>query len=384
MRPGRPWGAIAVIVTLAGCGGNRSGGEPTRLTVVRPAPPLMRIAGRAVGPRTGAIKWERRLEGPVVPGPIEGVDGSLLAASNGGILHALDPATGKDRWTFNGEGSYGVDLSTSPARLRDGTVIWPGPRSTVFALDGRTGASKWTASVPGGDPHTPAIDGDRIYVQDGGGALTAFDTAGRWRWEVKLGDSSHSSPAVGTDGTVYTAADKTLFAVRDGQVVWRVRTDALIEVSPAVASEGTITVASNDHFLYGVSPAGRVRWRFDIGAWTYSSPAVTPDGLIYFGDHLGRLNGIDARTGRLRYRVLGRGKTRTVRAVGVWTRPAVDANHAVYFGTRLGNVHGFDARARRLFDLHLGAETIDSYPTLTRDGLLVIGSESGRLTAIGP
>ncbi len=82
--------------------------------------------------------------------------------------------------------------------------------------------------------------------------------------------------------------------------------------------------------------------------------------------------------------MLGRGKTSTVRAVGVWTRPAVDATHAVYFGTRLGNVHGFDAPARRLFDLHLGVETIDSYPTLTRDGLLVIGSESGTLTAIGP
>lgn len=260
MRPRRAWGALAVIVTLAGCGGaagNRGGGGPTRLTVVRPAPPLKRITGRAVGPRTGAIKWERRLEGPVVPGPIEGVDGSVLAAGNGGILHALDPATGNDRWTFDGKGSYGVDLSTSPATLRDGTVIWPGPRSTVFALDGRTGARKWTASVPGGDPHTPAIDGDRIYVQDGGGALTAFDTAGRRRWGVKLGDSSYSSPAVGTDRTVYTAADKTLFAVRDGQVVWRVHTAGLIEVSPAVASEGTTTIASNDHFLYGVSPAGR-------------------------------------------------------------------------------------------------------------------------------
>lgn len=182
---------------------------------------------------------------------------------------------------------------------------------------------------------------------------------------------------------MYAAADETLFAVRGGRIAWRVRTGSLIEVSPAVASDGTITIGSNDKYQYGVSPSGRVRWRYDIRAWTYSSAAVTPDGLIYFGDHLGVVNALDARTGKLRYRVLGRGKSHYVRAVGVWTKPAVDARHSVYFGTRLGHVHGFDARGKRLFDLDLGDETIDSYPTITRNGLLVIGSESRTLTAIG-
>lgn len=37
--------------------------------------------------------------------------------------HGLDPATGEDRWRFDGGGSYGNALSTSAAILPDGTVV---------------------------------------------------------------------------------------------------------------------------------------------------------------------------------------------------------------------------------------------------------------------
>lgn len=186
---------------------------------------------------------------------------------------------------------------------------------------------------------------------------------------------------VGDDGTVYTAAGDDLFAVRDGKVVWKFATRGLVEVSPAVASDGTITVGSNDHHQYGVSPAGKQRWSYDLGDLTYSSAAATPDGLVYVGDHRGLVSALDARTGRLRYRVLGKGRTKTLRSVGVWTRPVIDGRHDVYFGTRPGHLHGFGPRGQRLFDVDLGG-TVDSYPVLTSKGLLVAGSESGTLIAL--
>ena len=63
-----------------------------------------------------------------------GADGTVFAAINAGVLHALDPATGADRWTFDGRGNYGTDLSTTPAVLASGTVLWPGPHNTLHAL----------------------------------------------------------------------------------------------------------------------------------------------------------------------------------------------------------------------------------------------------------
>lgn len=74
------------------------------------------------------------LEGAVVPWPVVGVDGSLLAASNGGVHRALDPATGADRWTYDDGGPYGVDLATGPTVLPHGSILWPDPGERLHAL----------------------------------------------------------------------------------------------------------------------------------------------------------------------------------------------------------------------------------------------------------
>lgn len=398
-------GAVALVVAVAGCGSAPSPSRSPAPGSAVPASPLGAVRapeldapwpgfGRdvrhaavspATGPQTGRVRWRRQLEGPVVPGPAVGRDGTVYAASNAGTLHALDGATGRDRWTYDGGGAYGVDLSTTPAVLATGTVLWPGPRDALHALDARSGRLLWRAPFAA-QPLSPLVDGDRVYVQDAGGTLTALRLRGRAAprrlWSLHLGTSSYASAALGRDGTVYTAADDTLFAVRDGRVRWRVKTRGLVEVSPAVASDGTVTVGSNDRSQYGVSPAGKVRWRHDLGDLTYSSAATTPDGLVYVGDHRGQVSALDARTGRLRYRVLGRGRTAREKNVGVWTMPVVDARHDVYFGTHLGHLHGFDARGRRLLDVDLGG-VVDSYPALTADGTLIVGSESGTLLALG-
>ena len=109
------------------------------------------------GPRTGRQRWQRRLEGRATPGPVLGADGSVYAASNGGVLHALDPSTGADRWTFDGGGPYGSDLSTSPAVLGDGTILWPGPRRRLIALDAG-GHERWSEPF-GATVLSPAVAG---------------------------------------------------------------------------------------------------------------------------------------------------------------------------------------------------------------------------------
>lgn len=166
-------------------------------------------------------------------------------------------------------------------------------------------------------------------------------------------------------------------------MLWRFPARQISEVSPTVAGDGTVVFGANDDTVYGVSPAGKLRWRYGLGAYTYSSPVVTPDGLAYVGDHKGFMNALDARTGRLVTRVLGLGRTASRRDVGIWTSAAIDSRHDVYFGTRPGHVYGFAPGGRRLLDIDTGA-TVDSYPALAGDGTLLIGSENGSLYAIAP
>ncbi|MFN2523569.1 MAG: PQQ-binding-like beta-propeller repeat protein, partial [Mycobacteriales bacterium] len=346
-----------------------------------------RTAGRtsataAVGPRTGRVLWQRTLEGAVVPGAAVGVDGSVLQASNGGVLHALDPATGRDRWTYDAGSAYGSDLSATPAVLADGTVLWPGPGSALIALT-PAGRLLWREELDG-FVLSPAVVGSRVYVATSTGTVTAWDVTGPQRhraWTHRLGGTSYSSPAVAPDGTVLVASDRTVTALADrgrsASVRWRYRARDTIEVSLAVGDEGTVVVGTNGDDEIGLRPDGSVRWRFEKGDWSYSSPVVR-DGRAYFGDHLGYLDVVDVGTGRELHRDLGIPKERgtTSSGTGVWTAPLVDSAGNVFFGTAAGHVYGFGADGRRLWDLDTGA-VVASYPALTADGTLVIGSTNG-------
>jgi len=398
--------ATVILVSCGGIGGRSSpGAETARPSDV--ALPIRPGAGSAwpaaihdarhssavesgvVGPQTDKVRWERRLEGNVTPGPALGADGTVYAASNAGLLHALDPSTGADRWVFDGGGAYGSDLSTTPAILGDGTILWPGPANTLFALD-PLGHLLWRQSL-GGFVLSPADRGDgRIYVMDMAGTLAALDVgpgSHSVAWTTKLGSSSYASPAIAPDGSVVTAVDAEVVAVTDrgdhGEVRWRWRAPATIEVSPAVGPDGTVVIGPNDDFVYGIAPNGTLRWRWRKGDWSYSSAAVTPNGLAYLGDHLGFLDILDASSGSLVNRLATIAKTEPhPGGVGVWTSPAVDSVGDVYFGTVVGHVYGFGPDGRRLFDLDTGA-TVDSYPALGPDGTLYIGSANGRLYAVG-
>jgi len=342
-----------------------------------------------VGPQAGRIRWERQLEGNVTPGPVLGADGTVYSASNAGTLHALNPATGQDRWTFDGGGSYGSDLSTTPSILRDGTILWPGPSDTLIALN-PSGQLLWRQRFAG-FVLSPADRGDgRVYVMDMAGTLSALDVgpAGhRVAWTLKLGALSYSSPAVSATGTAVAAVADAVVGVTDrgdhGEPVWRWRAPATVEVSPAIGPDGTVVVGLNDDYIYGLGSDGAQRWRWRKGDWSYSSAAVTPDGRAYVGDHLGFLDVLDAATGSLVRRLATIPKSEPhPGGVGVWTSPAVDSAGNVYFGTVVGHVYGFGPDGRQLFDVNTGA-TVDSYPALGPDGTLYIGSANGRLYALG-
>jgi len=321
--------AIALLL-LAGCGGS-SGGDTTGSAagsvaetaaptgVVLPAAPLAGPVGKAspvgswpsfahdpghgggapvVGPQSAKLLWRRQLEGPVVPGPAVGKGGVVYAASNGGALHAVDLESGTDFWTFEGGGSYGSDLSTVPALLPGGEVLWPGPENTLFALD-EEGQELWSEQLPG-QPTSPVVTADgNVVVGDTAGTLEQLKLQPKGKpqveWQVELGDTSFSSPALGKDGTVYTTTEKGLYAVKDGKVLWSFAGDSISEVSPAVAPDGTIILGTNDS-EYGISPEGKALWRHKNGTRTYSSPVVTEGGLVYYGDNAGSSPSSSRRT----------------------------------------------------------------------------------------
>ena len=83
-------------------------------------------------------------------------------------------------------------------------------------------------------------------------------TAGVKLWEFETGESEYgvtSSPAIGSDGTVYVGSeDKKLYAIngKTGAKLWEFETGWGVSSSPAIGSDGTVYVGSEDSKLYAI------------------------------------------------------------------------------------------------------------------------------------
>lgn len=333
------------------------------------------------GPTTGHIAWTRDLGANITPGPVVGANGTIYVATKAGILHAIDSATGADRWTFDAGSPTGgpVDLSVSPLVLPDGDILWPGSAGTLYTLS--PSGQVLGSDHLGGPLTSPVLSGNSVYVGTTTGKLLALSVSGPLpvtRWSLTIGSVSYGSPVVAPDGAVVTTVDDCVVVVADhgihGSVSWTHTFHGAVETSASVGSDGTIVVGTNDPYEYGFTPSGKVAWRFRRGTQSYSSPSVSA-ALAYFGGNDGALHVVHASDGSLRHTDLGRD--------GVWGAQAVDEHGDVYFGTQGHHIYGYDAAGHQLFDL-TASGAIDSYPALIANGTLIIGDEAGTLYAVGP
>ena len=67
-------------------------------------------------------------------------------------------------------------------------------------------------------------------------------------------------------------------------VLWEFETGGMVDSSPAIGSDGTVYVGSRDDKLYALSgKTGDKLWEFETGGMVHSSPAIGPDGTVYVG-----------------------------------------------------------------------------------------------------
>jgi len=106
-------------------------------------------------------------------------------------------------------------------------------------------------------------------------------------WEFETGGEVVSSPAIGSDGTVYVGSqwDNKVYAINpDGTKKWEFKTAGRIHSSPAVGTDGTICIGSFDNRLYALDgKTGAKKWEFETGAYVYSSPVIGENGTLYIG-----------------------------------------------------------------------------------------------------
>ncbi len=144
----------------------------------------------------GSVQWTYQrpmpLGGPSLQGAPDPafIGGSVIAGFADGTVEALDPATGKVRWTRRlcQERRKMNDADLTPVELPDGSILTGCHSRGIAVLAPEDGAVIETWRVPG--PLHAVVDLDRIWLTTASGKLFALDAESlEARWEVDLGET---------------------------------------------------------------------------------------------------------------------------------------------------------------------------------------------------
>ena len=199
----------------------------------------------------------------------------------------------------------------------------------LLCVDRATGRLKWTRTLAGETPpdhfegylpehgyasHTPASDGEKVFVYFGRGGAAAFDLDGKQLWHVKLGNDANgknwgsaASPVLHGNLVILTASEEAhaLIALdkSSGREVWRAPGSALEYVfgTPLLAgpaAQPDLVLALPDE-LWALNPdTGKLRWFASTGLPGNIAPSVvTGDGAVYAFGGFPQLGAIAVKLG---------------------------------------------------------------------------------------
>ena len=254
---------------------------------------------------TGAEKWQyysRRCgwsspalgHGLVFATFIGGVT-ARCARLGGGAIVAFSARTGRIRW------SRDIGKSESSPLVSHGTVYVGATDGRVYALDAATGKERWSYETGAPVKASPTLAGGRLFVGNYNGDVYALDArSGRVLWHDGGYGDIYSSAAVvagrvyvgSIDGSVYA------FSAGSGRQLWRFATGRYVYASPAVW-RGIVLVGSYDDTFYAINGAtGTLRWEFHAGG-EISGAASVVDGVVYFSTFAHKTYALEAASGRL-------------------------------------------------------------------------------------
>jgi outer membrane protein assembly factor BamB len=237
----------------------------------------------ALDAESGAREWAMALRGTAAPVV---ADGALYLAVTGerGRLRSLG-FDGRERWQARGTGSLDWDgLYAAPA-VAGGEVYVAanaGGGGVVAALDAATGDPTWTARVDDGFRVGPAVARNRVYAVTERGVVHAFSRSGQQQWRTALGAGVRTPLAVG-DGVVYALADGTAVALDAAGGGPRWRADAGVTRMNGLALGARHLYVGGNH-LTGLARAGGKRvldLPVDDGVGgAFGAPVVLDGGLL--------------------------------------------------------------------------------------------------------
>ena len=291
-------------------------------------------------------------------------DGVDLSGATNSFL-TFDPVK------LNDQGKYTVDVKNplGTATSQPGLII-----VTRFPV----GTVKWEFLTEGEVYSSPAIGSDgTVYVGSYDKVYALNGATGAKKWEFLTVIGVRSSPAIGSDGTVYVGSwNGKVYAMNgaSGNMNWEFQTQGSVSSSPAIGSDGTVYVGGGNK-VYALNGAtGAKKWEFQTGEWVYSSPAIGSDGTVYVGSNDNKAYALNGATGAKKWEF----------QTGGWVKssPAIGSDGTVYVGSNDKKVYALNGTTgAKEWEFQTGAEVLSS-PAIGSDGKLYVGSADKKVYAI--
>ncbi len=316
----------------------------------------------------------------------EGEISTVFTLDSGGLFGCGAAITDKGNIVVGTERSVqqnGFDVEFLGGLVKispDGDLIWS-------FESGRTGSE-----ATGG----PSIGGDgKIYIGTHAGTLYCLTPDNRTIvWKVETGRPILVKPAITEDGTVYFGTsslrtEKQLFyAVREGEenegeVVWSLETlgeSTGFYSSPAIGTDGTVYTGCNDGYLYALCPDGTLLWGFDTtteqetepgtepARAIAASPVIGPDGTIYIATQNGYVLAVSSTEEGAEVLWSKNLDTR------ISATPLIADNNRIYVvGEQDATLYTLDDNGAILSKRSAGRSTISS-PVMSADGTIYFGA----------
>jgi outer membrane protein assembly factor BamB len=172
----------------------------------------------------GGVVWRRKLAAGIVSAPVI-YRGTAIVGARDYLMHAVRLTDGGDVWTQHFWASW---VESAPRIVDDVLYVGSSDLRAVRALDPATGRVRWSSDVFGTAWGTPTVVGDAVYM--GVAAVTGYMIAhypslvaldkrtGAIRWRV-AGSSTGGTPVSGYAGALAYANHSLYAAGLDGSLV---------------------------------------------------------------------------------------------------------------------------------------------------------------------
>jgi outer membrane protein assembly factor BamB len=230
--------------------------------------------------RSGAIKWKKSVEGPLLFGsePVVG-DNRIFVATSYGMVQAFS-SNGTEVWRHNlEEGIF------SSIIIDDGVLYVGTDRSKVYALNARDGRVRWTFRTDGRIfMSSPKVYRGILFVGCYSGTFFAVDTGSGWlRWKFKAKGAILSTPAFHEDVVYFGSEEGTVYAlgIDDGRKLWDFNTKRHI-IAGADVFRDSLLIPSGSTLFSIDAVSGNLNW-METMASGINTPVTVVGNSAYVG-----------------------------------------------------------------------------------------------------